>query len=70
MRTRTQAYRRHAFSAVVRLRVSYDGHSRIVEAILRNDCEAAAREGFSHLNPGGSPMVTDLLMKLPRELLD
>jgi DNA-binding GntR family transcriptional regulator len=70
MRTRTQAYRRHAFSAVVRLRVSYDGHSRIVDAILANDCAAAAREGFAHLNPGGSPLVTDLLMKLPRELLD
>jgi DNA-binding GntR family transcriptional regulator len=70
MRARTQAYRRHAFSAIVRLRVSYDGHSAIVDAILANDCEAAARAGFAHLNPSGSPLVTDLLMKLPKELLD
>lgn len=70
MRTRTQAYRRHAFSAVSRLRISYDGHSKIVDAILANDCEAAGRVGFEHLNPGGSPLVSDLLMKLPRELLD
>lgn len=69
MRVRTQAYRRHAFSAVSRLRVSYDGHSRIVDAILANDCEAAGRLGFEHLNPGSYPLVTDLLMKLPRELL-
>lgn len=70
MRTRTQAYRKHAFSAVVRLRVSFDGHAGIVAAILANDREAAGRAAFAHLNPGGAPWITDLLMKLPRELLD
>ena len=70
MRTRTQAYRRHAFSAVVRLRVSYDGHARMVAAIQARDAETAEREGFAHLNPGGAPWITDLLMNLPKELLD
>jgi DNA-binding GntR family transcriptional regulator len=69
MRTRTQAYRMHAFSAVVRLRVSHDGHARIVDAILAKDGAMAARASFDHLNPGGAPWVTDLIMKLPRELL-
>jgi DNA-binding GntR family transcriptional regulator len=70
MRTRTQAYRRHAFSAVVRLRVSYDGHARMVAAIQARDSQTAAREGFAHLNPGGAPWITDLLIKLPKALLD
>jgi len=69
MRTRTQAYRMHAFSAVSRLRISYNGHSRILAAIQTNDSTEAARAAFDHLNPGGAPWVTDLIMKLPRNLL-
>jgi DNA-binding GntR family transcriptional regulator len=69
MRTCTQAYRIHAFSAVSRLRNSYDGHARIVAAIEARDVEAAGRAGFEHLNPGGAPWVTDLIIKLPRALL-
>lgn len=70
MRTRTRAYRQHAFGAVGRLRVSHQGHGAIVEAIVAGDSAAAARAAFSHLNPGeGAPGVTDLIMNLPRELL-
>jgi DNA-binding GntR family transcriptional regulator len=69
MRTRTQAYRMHAFSAVSRLRISYNGHTRMLTAIQANDSVLAARAAFDHLNPGGAPWVTDLIMKLPRNLL-
>jgi len=69
MRACTQAYRIHAFSAVSRLRLSHDGHARIVAAIEAHDTEAAGRAGFEHLNPGGAPWVTDLIMKLPKALL-
>jgi DNA-binding GntR family transcriptional regulator len=69
IRACTQAYRIHAFSAVSRLRVSHDGHARIVAAIGARDARAAGRAGFEHLNPGGAPWVTDLIMKLPKALL-
>jgi DNA-binding GntR family transcriptional regulator len=69
MRACTQAYRIHAFSAVSRLRLSHDGHARIVAAIEAHDAQAAGRAGFAHLNPGGAPWVTDLIMKLPKALL-
>lgn len=70
MRTRTQAYRKHAFGAIGRLPVSYHHHGLIVEAILAGDREAASRAAFGHLNPGeGLPGVKDLIMNLPRELL-
>lgn len=71
MRTRTQAYRNHAFGAYGRLQVSYQSHALIVEAILAHDCAAAARAGFMHLNPSETaPSFANLLMDLPADLLD
>jgi DNA-binding GntR family transcriptional regulator len=70
MRTRTQAYRKHAFGAVGRLRTSYHHHGLIVDAILARNSAAAAKAGLGHLSPGeGAPGVTDLIMNLPKELL-
>ncbi|HYF58772.1 MAG TPA: GntR family transcriptional regulator [Burkholderiaceae bacterium] len=70
MRTRTQAYRAHAFGALGRLRVSHEHHGRIVDAIAAHDPAAAARAGVGHLRPGeGMPSATDLIVTLPRELL-
>lgn len=70
MRTRTQAYRKHAFGAVGRLRTSHHHHGLIVDAILARNSAAAARAAFGHLSPvEGAPGVTDLIMNLPKELL-
>jgi DNA-binding GntR family transcriptional regulator len=69
MRIRTQAYRMHAFGAVGQLRTSRGGHERIVDAIVAKDGAAAGRAAFDHLNPGSAPWITDLIMKLPREML-
>jgi len=70
MRTRTQAYRNHAFGAVGRLPASFHHHALIVDAILAGDREAAARAAFGHLNPGeGLPGIKDLIMNLPGSML-
>lgn len=68
MRTRTQAYRRHAFGAVGHLRISHANHGHILRAILARDCEAAARAGFEHMSPEEGP-IKDLIVNLPKELL-
>ena len=70
MRTRTRAYRRHAFSAVGQLKTSYHHHALILEAILAHDCSAAAAAALSHMRPGeGARGVTELIMNVPRQLL-
>lgn len=70
MRARTQAYRRHAFGAVGRVRISHDHHGLILKAILANDADAAAAAAFNHMSPGdGAAGVTGLIMNLPEELL-
>ena len=70
MRTRTQAYRRHAFGAYGRLQVSHSSHQAIVDAILAHDPQAAQQAGYQHLNPSASaPAFANLLRDLPRELL-
>ncbi len=70
MRTRTQAYRKHAFGAIGRLQVSQRHHGLIVEAVMALDAQAAGLAGFRHMNPGdGAPGVRNLIMTLPPELL-
>lgn len=66
MRIRTQAYRKHAFAAVGRLSISHRSHAQIVKAILANNSAAAARAGLKHM----SPDAKDLVMNVPKELLD
>lgn len=70
MRTRTGAYRRHAFGAVGRVQASYAHHTDILQAILAGDSEAAARTMFHHMSPGhGTRGVTELIVNLPKSLL-
>jgi DNA-binding GntR family transcriptional regulator len=52
MRTRTGAYRRHAFGAVGRIQTSYSHHEEILRSILAHDSAAAARAMFHHMSPG------------------
>ena len=71
MRTRTGAYRRHAFGAVNRIQASHAQHALIVAAIEANDSSGAARAMHRHLSPDdGARSVTDLIVTLPRNLLN
>lgn len=71
MRTQTGAYRRHAFGAVGRIPVSYAMHADILDAILKNNVEAAASAMFLHMSPGhGTRGVTDMIVNMPRDLLN
>lgn len=71
MRTRTGAYRRHAFGAVGRLQASYAHHADILQAILAGDAQAAASTMFHHMSPGhGTRGVTELIVNLPKSLLN
>jgi len=70
MRTRTGAYRRHAFGAVGRIQTSYAHHNDIVHAILAGDAQAAAQAMFLHMSPGhGARGVTDMIVNMPKSLL-
>ncbi len=70
MRTRTGAYRRHAFGAVGRVHASYTQHEQVVQAILAGNCQDAARLMFNHMSPGhGTKGVTELIVNMPKEIL-
>jgi DNA-binding GntR family transcriptional regulator len=70
-RTRTGAYRNHAFSAFGLLQASHAQHGIISDAIVANDAEAVRRAMRDHMVPGqGMKGLTDLIVNLPRELLD
>jgi DNA-binding GntR family transcriptional regulator len=71
MRTRTGAYRRHAFGAVNRIQASYLQHEQVVLAIAAGDSSAAALAMRDHLSPEkGARSVTDLIVTLPRSMLN
>lgn len=53
VRRRVLAFRRAQFQGLGRLVVSHAEHGRVVQAILRGDREAAAREMRSHLTSSG-----------------
>jgi DNA-binding GntR family transcriptional regulator len=70
MRSRTGAYRRHAFEAFGKLKVSYEQHEEIVEAILARDAYKASTLMTQHLQPAqGTNSLTDFITTLPHELL-
>ena len=70
MRTRTQAYRNHAFGAYGRLQVSHDSHQLILDAITARDPDNAALQAREHLNPSASsPGFANLLRNLPHDLI-
>jgi len=69
-RTRTGAYRKHAFSAIGGLEASYAQHAEVLAAILARDPERAQRAMTLHMTPGqGLKSPTDLIVNLPRNLL-
>jgi DNA-binding GntR family transcriptional regulator len=70
MRTRTGYYRKHAFAALGQIRLSFEQHARVIEAIQRRDAAAAADAMVAHMRPAHDAQgFTDVIVHLPRELL-
>ena len=70
LRTRTGAYRKHAFGSVGRIQTSYGHHQDIIDAIRASDSKAAASTMFLHMSPGhGTRGVADIIVNMPKELL-
>ena len=70
IRSRTGAYRRHAFGALGRIKSSYEQHEKIVDALDKRDATAALACMTDHMRPGrDSKTLNDFIISLPRELL-
>jgi DNA-binding GntR family transcriptional regulator len=70
IRSRTGAYRRHAFGALGRIKSSYEQHEKIVDALDKRDTTAAFGCMTDHMRPGrDSKTLNDFIISLPRELL-
>lgn len=70
IRTRTGFYRRHAFAAMGHIRNSFDQHEAIIEAVRRNDSDAAAAAMISHMRPAqDAAALTEFIVNLPGEVL-
>jgi DNA-binding GntR family transcriptional regulator len=70
IRSRTGAYRRHAFGALGRIKSSYEQHEKIVTALEKRDATAALACMTDHMRPGrDSKTLNDFIISLPRELL-
>lgn len=70
IRSRTGAYRRHAFGALGRIKSSYEQHEKIVTALDKRDVTAAVACMTDHMRPGrDSKTLNDFIISLPRELL-
>ncbi|MCW0209433.1 GntR family transcriptional regulator [Achromobacter veterisilvae] len=70
LRARTGAYLRHAFSAVGRVRASYEQHGELLEAILAHDPERAHRMMMRHISLAqGAKGLADFLINLPRSMV-
>ena len=70
IRSRTGAYRRHAFGALGRIKSSYEQHEKVVDALDKRDTTAAVTCMTDHMRPGrDSKTLNDFIISLPRELL-
>lgn len=70
MRSRTGAYRRHAFAAIGLIRRSWEQHEQILHAVRARDTSRAWELMVSHLSPGqGMSGASALIASLPKHLL-
>lgn len=70
LRARTGAYLKHAFTAVGRLRESYDQHEELLQAILAGDAMLAQEKMSHHISLSQSSKgLADFLINLPRSML-
>ena len=70
MRSRTGAYRRHAFSAFGQTALSWAQQGEMVEAVQAQDASRAASLMTRHMSPGqGSASFASFIAALPKHLL-
>jgi len=70
LRARTGAYLQHTFSAVGRVRSSFEQHDELVQAILNNDPERAHRMMMRHVSLAqGAKGLSDFLINLPKSMV-
>jgi DNA-binding GntR family transcriptional regulator len=70
IRTRTGYYRRHAFAAMGHVKTSFAQHAAVIEAVRRDDCEAAAAAMIAHMRPAqDAKALTEFIVNLPGEVL-
>lgn len=53
IRRRTQMYRQNSFMQTGRMRISYEDHQRVLDAILCGDAQAAQQHMIDHISVGG-----------------
>lgn len=69
IRRRTQMYRQNSFLQPGRMRVSYEDHERVLDAILRGDSEAAQRHMIEHITVGGKGFA-EFVSTLPTNMFE
>ncbi|MGY2492779.1 GntR family transcriptional regulator [Cupriavidus sp. CP313] len=70
VRSRTGAYRQHAFAAIGKLRKSWEQHAEIADAVAKRDSAAAYDAMVRHLSPGlGMQGFASFVATLPHDLL-
>ncbi|MES2534647.1 MAG: GntR family transcriptional regulator [Pseudomonadota bacterium] len=70
MRSRTGAYREHAFAALGTITASWAQHAELVDAVNRRDEVSAAKAMVRHLSPDqGSRGFAAFVASLPKQLL-
>lgn len=70
MRVRTSAYRSHSFDAMGVIDKANRYHAQIVQAILGDDPQKAAKVATAHLTPGvGAPDLKVMVHRLPKDWL-
>jgi|GEM_PF-187413 len=70
LRARTAAYLKHAFTAVGRIRESYEQHDELLQAILAGDAALAQQKMSNHISLAQSSKgLADFLINLPRSML-
>jgi DNA-binding GntR family transcriptional regulator len=69
VRRRTQMYRQNSFLQPGRMRISYEDHGRVLDAILRGDAERAQHHMIEHITIGGKGFA-EFVSTLPSHMFE
>jgi DNA-binding GntR family transcriptional regulator len=69
IRRRTQMYRQNSFLQPGRMRVSYEDHQRVLDAILQGDADRAQQYMVEHISVGGKGFA-EFVSTLPSHMFE
>ena len=69
VRRRTQMYRQNSFLQAGRMRISYEDHGRVLDAVLRGDAEGAQQHMIEHITIGGKGFA-EFISTLPSHMFE